>query len=271
MRSLLVWLSLATSLSAQSYVMQPLHGNRPPLTDRVLAAPRLAGVHVREKWQLVEPRRGVYDFAYLDQQFVRAQRLGKGVTLGIYAGVANDPRENDLGAFTALVRALGQRYAGHPNLAAVHVAAPQVTNESMEMYLPASWRQGDAAAIAVWQTSIDAYNAAFPHTPLILDVAMAPNARGGITRAVDDYARATVGPRLLAIVCNLKADTNVDAPHIRELRRLRDLGVAIGFEMVGPSSDRARFGGTFAQALAIGTALGGSGFYQIYQSDVDQL
>lgn len=250
------------------YVMQPLHGNGQPLTDKVVASASIAGIHVRDPWRLLEPTRGRYDFAYFDQQISRAARLGKHVTLGIYAGVDNDPQWNDLAAFTSLVKAFGARYASNPAVAAVHISAPQVTNESMEMYLPANWKGGNTAAVAIWRQSIDAFNAAFPTTPLILDVAMAPNAKGEITRAVDDYARLAIGSRLTAIVCNLKASTNVDAAHINELERLRDLGVTIGFEMVGPSKDRARFGGTFQQAIALSNALGGGGFYQIYQGDI---
>lgn len=272
MKPLALLLAFATAAEAATltgyYVMQPLHDNRAPLTDSVVASPALAGLHVRDKWQLLEPTRGRYDFTFFDQQIGRAARLGKRVTLGIYAGVDNDPRWNDIASFTSLVGAFGQRYANNPIVAGVHISAPQVTDESLEMYLPRSWAKGNAAAIDLWRQSIDAFTAAFPTTPLILDVAMAPNSQGAITKPVNDYARMTVGERLTAIICSLKASTNMDAPHVNELERLRDVGVAIGFEMVGPSTDRTRFGGTFAQAIAVGSRIGGSGFYQIYQADI---
>jgi hypothetical protein len=50
---------------------------------------------------------------------------------------------------------------------------------------------------------------------------------------------------------------------------LHSEGVRIGFEMVAPSTD-SRFGGTFAQAIAIGDAAGSS-WYQIYQLDVPKI
>lgn len=258
----------AATLPGGFYVMQPLRGNNPPLTDKVVSAPQLAGVHVRDKWQLFEATPGKYDFSFFDAQLARINKLGKQVIGGLYAGVATDPKANDIGSFTRAVAALGARYDGR--VAAWHISAPQVTNESMEMYLPSSWKGGDAAAITLWKQSIDAFAKAFPSTPLVLDIAMAGKS-GTITKAVDDYAWATLGAsRISYIVCNLKASTNLQADHIKELMRMGGLGAHIGAEMVGPSVDRARFGGTFAQALAKGDQIGVE-WLQIYQQDIKNI
>lgn len=176
MKPLLAWLLLTTSaLGAMIqpvgyFVMQPLHGNNPELKDAVIGSPKLVGFHVRDKWSLLEPTKGRYDFAWIDRQLARAAAAHKQVTLGIYSGTSNDPAWNDVASFTGLVRAFGARYAGNPAVAAVHLSAPQVTADSMEMYLPASFTKGNAAAIAIWEQSIDAFHAAFPATPLVLDL-----------------------------------------------------------------------------------------------------
>ena len=258
----------AATLPGGFYVMQPLRGNNPPLTDKVVSSPQLAGVHVRDKWQLVEPKKGQYDFTWLSDQLNRAARLGKKVTLGIYAGTATDPATNDIASFTQMVGSLGKTFGGNTAVAAVHISAPQVTNESMEMYLPSSWKGGDAAAISIWKQSIDAFAKAFPSTPLVLDIAMAGK-NGAITKAVDDYAWATLGAsRISYIVCNLKDTTNTSADHIQELVRMRDKGAHIGFEFVGPSGN-SRFR-NFAKGLSIGQSLGGD-FFQLYQGDIGKI
>lgn len=251
------------------YVMQGVHKTN--VSDSVIASKSLTGFHLRDSWDLVEPKRGTFNFTFYDQQLARAARLNKHVTFGLYAGVASDPSwSHTLADFTAAVAALGARYNANPLIDAVHLSAPQVSDDSMEMYVPSSWHGTNAQAITIWEQSIDAYNRAFPNKTLVLDLAMAPDSKGAITKAVDEYARATLGDRFNAIVCNLKATTSLTAPHIVELKRLHSEGVRIGFEMVGPSSDQSRFGGSFAQAIGIGNSLGGQ-WYQIYQADVPNI
>jgi hypothetical protein len=266
------------------FVMQGVHSQT--VKDSMLATPSLAGIHIRDEWALVQPTSSGYSFAWMDAQVSRAAKLGKQVTLGIYAGQNSptwlgaplvggaplpwDPKVD--AAFVGMVSQLGQRYAANPAIAAVHMSSP-ATAYSMEMYLPTGLTKtpgySDQRIIDVWKQSIDAYNAAFPTNALVLDLAMVPDARGAITKAVDEYARQTLGARFNAIICNLKATTPTTAPHFQELKRLHSEGVRIGFEMVAPSTD-SRFGGTFAQAIAIGDAAGSS-WYQIYQLDVPKI
>ena len=268
------------------FVMQPLHGNNPPLADSVLASPALAGVHLRDKWSLVEPTRTANSFTWLDGQLARARALNKKATLGIYAGtnspawlgvrkISGAPVPWDAGvvsSFTAMVADLGDHYRDNPTIAAVHMSSP-ATYESMEMHLAGgvytASGYSDAKIIDVWRRSIDAYAAAFPSTALVLDLAMVPDSRGAVTFAVLDYAQATLGDRLNVIHCSLKASTNTNAPHHQAVLGAHAEGTRIGFEMVGPSND-ARFGGTFSQAIAIGSAAGAS-WYQIYQYDVSKI
>lgn len=278
--SLLLVLVASTILAAAPmFVMQPLHGNNPELSNKVISKASLAGMHVRDKWSLVEPQRDGYSFVWLDQQIARAASFNKQVTLGIYAGT-NSPSwlhvrkasgiplpwdHRTVTAFTDMVKVLGARYNSNPSIYAVHMSSP-ATYESMEMHLPSSL-EGDSRVFGVWKAAIDAYNQAFPSKQLVLDIAMIPDSRGATTKAVDEYARSVLGNRFTAIHCSLKANTNVNAPHHREILRLHQEGVTIGFEMACPSTDSVRFGGTFDQAISIGNAAGAA-WYQVYQADV---
>lgn len=275
----------ATLQPAGSFVMEAVH--RANVRSGILSSPQLAGIHLRDEWALAEPQPGSFNFAWLDGELARAKSFGKQATLGIYAGnnspawlhapmVGGAPLPWDSktdAAFYAMVAQLGLHYSAERAIAAVHMTSP-ATDASMEMYLAAGVKNrsdySDQKIIDVWERSIDAYGSAFPNTALVLDLAMVPDSRGAVTRAVDEYARATLGDRFNAIVCNLKASTNLDAKHIRELERLHSEGVRIGFEMVGPSSDQQRFGGSFTSALALGRQLGGS-WFQVYQGDVSKL
>jgi hypothetical protein len=251
------------------YVMQASgHEN---VKDSVILSSKLRGFHVRQGWDVLEAQKGVYNWGFYDTEMARAARLKKYTTLAIYSGTENDPTwGNSLDVFTKTVAAFGARYGNNPWVDAVHMSAPQVTTGSAEMYLPGTWSGTDQQAINIWKTSIDAWNRAFPNKVLILDLAMAPNSKGAITKAVDEYARSTLGERFNAEVDNLKASTSKTAPHIVELNRLHSEGVRIGFEFVSSSLDRSRFGGTFLQGLNIGQSMGGS-YYQVYQQDVPNI
>lgn len=267
------------------YVMQAVHQQN--VRDDVLATPPISGIHLRDTWALLEPDSTTNSFSWLDDQVSRAKRLGKSVTLGVYTGIRSptwlglplidgtpipwDPVVNL--AHQAMVADLGAHFGGDPAISAVHISSP-ATSESLEMFLPAGLISvagySDQKIIDVWKSSIDAYAAAFPNKALVLDVAMAPDAGGAITDAVIDYAQAKVGDRINFIHCSLKATTSAVAPHHTRVVNAHREGSRIGFEMVSPSSDVSRFGGEFADALAIGQAAGAA-WYQIYQSDIPEI
>src|SRR5437868_15198363 len=66
------------------YLMQSLHVQS--VTASVLATPQIAGIHLRDSWNLLEPSPGTFSFNWLDGQLARAKAAGKQVTLGIYTG-----------------------------------------------------------------------------------------------------------------------------------------------------------------------------------------
>jgi hypothetical protein len=267
------------------YVMQALHQANVP--DDVLSSPKLAGVHLRDQWQLLEPTPEEYSFTWLDGQIARAKTLGKQVTMGVYAGTSspawlNVPLFNGVpipwdpavtAAHDQMVAELGAHYRDETAISAVHISAP-ATNNSLEMYFPDGLTNvpgySDANIIASWDAAIDAYSMAFPNNALVLDVAMVPDVSGAITDAVTSYARQVLGERANFIHCSLKATTNPTAPHQQTIVNLHQDGARIGFEMVSPSTDVARFGGPFTDALTIGSAAGAA-WYQIYQADVPSI
>jgi len=267
------------------YVMQAVHQQN--VRDDVLATPQTSGIHLRDTWAFLEPAVATNSFSWLDDQVSRAKRLGKSVTLGVYTGIRSptwlgvplvdgvpipwDPVVNL--AHQAMVADLGAHFGGDPAISAVHISSPAMS-ESLEMFLPDGLTNvagyTDQKIIDVWKSSIDAYASAFPNQALVLDVAMAPDADGDITDAVIDYAQTKLGDRINFIHCSLKATTSAVAPHHTRVVNAHREGSRIGFEMVSRSSDVSRFGGEFADALAIGQSAGAA-WYQIYQSDIPEI
>jgi hypothetical protein len=152
---------------------------------------------------------------------------------------------------------------------AVHMSAP-ATDSSIEMHYPAGLTKApgysDAAVIQTWDHAIDTYSQAFPNTALVLDLAMVPDVNGAVTNAVVNYAKSTLGARANFIHNSLHATTSLSyAPQVL-VTSLGKQGYNIGFEMIGPSTNTSRFGGTFSAALAIGRSAGAD-WYQIYQPD----
>jgi Beta-galactosidase len=267
------------------YLMQSLHVQS--VKASVLASPPIAGILLRDAWDMVEPSAGTFSFSWLDSQLARAKAAGKQVTLGIYTGKHSpswlgvplvggvptpwDPRV--AAADDVMIAALGKKYAGDASVVAVHMSGP-ATDASMEMFYPAGLTTAkgysDAAVIQSWDHAINAYSQAFPNTALVLDLAMVPDAGGAVTNAVVDYARSRLGARANFIHCSLHATTSPDYGPQALVTSLGKQGYNIGFEMIGPSTNTTRFGGPFSAALSIGKAAGAD-WYQIYQPDQNNI
>jgi hypothetical protein len=263
------------------YLMQSLHVQS--IVASVLNSPQIAGVHLRDAWELVEPAPGTFSFTWLDSQIARDEAAGKQITLGIYTGKHSpswlgvplvggvptpwDPRVT--AANDTMIAALGIKYANDPSIVAVHMSGP-ATDASMEMHYPAGLTTAsgysDAAVIQSWDNTIDAYGKAFPNTALVLDLAMVPDARGAVTNAVVAYAESTLGARANFIHNSLHATTSPNYGPQALVTSLGKQGYNVGFEMISPSTDTSRFGGPFSAALAIGQSAGAD-WYQIYQPD----
>ncbi len=106
-----------------------------------------------------------------------------------------------LSEWSELIAALGERYDGHPQISLVHMTSS--TANGFEMQIPFSppdtqnWMAigYDAALHAQsWRTVIDAFAAAFPTTPLDVDVHPVLGADAVATDVVA-YAASTIGSR----------------------------------------------------------------------------
>lgn len=274
------------------FVMQQVGAQN--VKDRKLASPVWTGIVIRVPWARLEPRRGEFDWTFLDEQAKRAARLGKKYILAVYTG-NNAPRwlnvplymeapypwdETMLLAHGEMAAALGARYAGDDHLVGVELGGPtRGPSGSLEMMLaPGLTRQpgySPQRVIDAWKRCIDQYAGAFPRCALISDGGIAPGGRdAAITRGVFDYL-ARMYPRQAHFShCALKASTQEQAPHHQAVLSMARHGFPIGFEMIGPSVGGvdgekgivARFGGDFAQSLEIADRAGAQ-WLKVYQGD----
>ena len=181
----------------------------------VAALPYVDGTLLRIGWGLLEPSAdpaAPYDWSVLDAELERAELYDQDVALAVVLGSQVPGWLESAGAqfveydffgetrrivapwdpvfrarWTAMVAALGERYAGHPRIKLVHVT--NSSHNGFEMQLvgdTAAWQAEGYSVEAYassWETAIDAFDAAFPATPL--DVGGAPGAgqrRGGRAR-----------------------------------------------------------------------------------------
>ncbi|TWT98198.1 Beta-galactosidase [Botrimarina colliarenosi] len=164
------------------------------------------GVLVRIGWNEIETAPGVYDWSALDRQFQLAGDLGLKVSLGVINGKESPSWLADQGTaffeyelppqlggtteqlplpwdanyldrWEGFVAKLGERYSGNDLLSLVHITHSSANG--FEMPLPST-----PASVAAWdqvgytvdlhagaiERVIDAFDAAFPETPLDLEV-----------------------------------------------------------------------------------------------------
>jgi hypothetical protein len=266
-------------------VLQP--GNKRVVSDELLALPRVAGLTIRARWSWLHLSEGRLDFSFLDAQVARCHHVGKRYKLLVMTGRdcspewiggawhrgAPVPWSGELKQhYGALVAELGKKYAADPLLCGVHITGP--TFPSAEMH-PAPGIESiagysDQAMIDAWASSIDAYAAAFPRTACRLSISVQPSARRYLD-AVVDYGRETLGERFTLQHNALKASTHPMAPHHLFIATQAKEGVRVGFEMVCPATNAARFGSRdVMDGIELGKAAGGV-FFDVYPPDLKAL
>lgn len=274
------------------YVMQEVGSQN--VKDNKLASPVFNGIVIRQRWASINPAPGVYNWTFLDQQVLRARRLGKSYILAIYTGnnaplwlgvplFKSAPLPWDstmLSAHGRMVAALGQRYAGDGNLAGVELSGPtRGPSGSLEMHLAEGLTRypgysPERVALS-WMTCVDQYGSAFRNCALISDGGVAPGGQNAsITQAVFDYLAQNYPLQAHFSHCALKASTPENAVHHAIIVQMARRGFGVGFEMIGPSvagvdgqnGPIARFGGTFDQAATIANRAGAR-WLKIYQGD----
>ena len=170
------------------------HGAAP--RAEALARPYVRGASVRAYWRDFEPQEGRFDWALFDETLARAQRHGKlaafrvmngtGTPEWVYAAGAQayDPQDRGVTRlplpwddvffekWRAFIGVLARRYDGHPGVAYVAMSMP--AGRWAELLFPVSLPHLPGYSMARFVDShrrvLDAYGAAFPHTPLTLAV-----------------------------------------------------------------------------------------------------
>jgi hypothetical protein len=267
----------------------------------VAALPYVRGFLVRIAWKDVEPRRGEYAWTRLDAQFDAALAAGKQVALAVVngdgapgwldsAGAARFPflfrgttpavmpvpwDSVYLDAWSRCIAALGARYAGHPALALVHMT--HASGNGFEMQLPSTptdqnnWRAigySHRRMIDSWTRVVEYFNAAFPATPLDVDLHPVLNS-DSVSIGVDAAARRAIGARYGAFAAWwCQTNTLVYAGQYALLRASADSGFA-GVQMVASGgTDSAKFGaGGMPEALALAVR-DGIFYWEIWNQDL---
>jgi hypothetical protein len=262
--------------------------------DVKLKSPVFRGIVIRERWSNITPTPTTYNWAFLDAQVARARKYSKMYILSIYTG-NNAPKwlnvplykmapypwdPTMLAAHGQMVSALGARYANDPYLAGVELSGPtRGPSGSLEMHLAdgLTKQPGYSAQrmISAWTLCADQYGRAFPYCAMISDGGVAPAGRDAtITMGLWNYMAMAYPFQANFSHCALKANTSPTALHHQLVVNAAQQGRRVGFEMFGPSAGgvdgekdpNPAFGGTFAQALAIGS-MANPQWLKIYQAD----
>jgi hypothetical protein len=234
-----------------------------------LSDPYVYGISWRFKWSALEPREGEFRWDVVDKALATTRQAGKKAMLRVVAGV-NSPdwlksagampfafRNTDLAhpqnyrdnlsmfvpwdevylsKWGALIRALGQRYSGHPEIYSIQMTGGGYIGE---MNLPkaiAQWQAvgyTDKKLIAAWQRIIDTYQEAFPQTPTNLDLGE-PLGRNhsNVLEPVVSYVLSNY-PRKVYLQHNgLKADLP-QHHRVRQILRAASRKTLVGYQMVG--------------------------------------
>lgn len=241
------------------------------LTD--LKNPKVDGISTRVRWSTLNPKPGVYNFALVDRVASEARKAGKPWTLRIMGGDGPGFVPNQGGypipwdaktksAFGEMIAAAGKRYAADPWLKMVHVPG---FGDSAEMHVPKGVSWPTNSMVDAWDFRIDATAAAFGSQLICLN--HSPEA---FSPAVRQWHMRLGKSRAVFQMNALKASTNTSWEGYDVLKRLHADGWAIGFQHACPSTNRSRFGGTFAQATTKGKAAGAR-WYEYYQPDTKLL
>ena len=181
------------------------------------------GILLRIAWSDLEVARDVYDWSLLDAELARADDVDVEIALAVVVGPGTPPWLLALGVptfdyeqqgeprsivlpwdatfleeWTEFVADLGARYDGHPRITLVH--ATHSTHNGFEMQLPGQLEAWEAlgytvpAHVASWTTVLDAFDSAFPQTPI--DVETHPVLGSDtVAQEVMAYGAATIGAR----------------------------------------------------------------------------
>jgi hypothetical protein len=134
------------------------------------------------------------------------------------------------------IRALGQRYSGHPDIYSIQMTGGGYIGEMNLPKAVAKWQEvgySDAKLVAAWKRIIDTYQEAFPGTPTNLDLGepLGRN-RSNVLEPVVSYVLSKY-PRKVYLQHNgLKADFPQNH-RVRQILRDASRKTLVGYQMVG--------------------------------------
>ena len=201
----------------------PTNGLSHSVLPEVASLPYVDGTLLRIGWATIEPTQGQYDWTVLDAELARAELYDTDVALSVVLGSQTPPWIESLGAevfeydrfgsteqlvvpwdpilldnLTAMIDKLGERYDSNSRIKLVHMT--HSTANGFEMQLGGSLTDWQAIGYTTqrhvdsWRTVLDAYNDAFPLTPLDLDIHPVLQS-DDVAIQVVDYSYSTIGNR----------------------------------------------------------------------------
>jgi hypothetical protein len=190
-------------------------------------------IRFRPTWISVNGR---WDFSFVDSCVQRCERTGDRFTLLLMGGGSNPTAESNLNFYEQAAQQLANRYENHPLCAGAHITGCSNPGTSEELH----WeRPMPAAAIAANKRLIDAWCKSFDKHVCLLAVSGKDPAA---MKQIIDYAQAWHPGQVLIKHNSLKSSTSLSAEHNQLIVYAGKKGMPVGFEMVGPAGDVARFG-----------------------------
>jgi hypothetical protein len=273
-----------------------VHGNSPELALTNLADdpgwtnPEVKGFLIRDRWNLVEPSEGKFNFSVFDQSVALARKYHKFVGLGICAGRATPdwvysdgaqklffsrPRNHGTTSaelfmpvpwepafqakWNALIKEFGRRYDSVPEVNYIIMTGPGRDFETFFVSSPADIENfNKLGGLSSWGDAARKiagfYVASFPHTPVLY--AMGPptptmEGRETIQSVVEDLFEKY--PHQFGVACaSLAPRLNPATPSAQMVKKHSE-DSTVGFQMLGPSEGGLHMkGGMLADALKVG-------------------
>lgn len=250
------------------YVMQS-QNSIIPIKDTVLA--RADGIVVRTKWADVEPTKGVFRWDYLKKELARAARMKKKVQLEILSG-------DDSPRWLVAAGAKVYKFSGGQ----VPLPWDAVFQERYAVMIGAAVKALDLTPVthfhsigadsAEWHYQSN-FGSGFYTQPAYSDERMVDGhvdaaatlvnlfpAKVRIVCDIGDHGKAWTGmaiswlkrsfPNRIGFQMNsMSAKTSLTYAGYTRIKDAAAEGFSSGFEMVGPSTDTARFGGPFSAVI----------------------
>jgi hypothetical protein len=272
--------------------------------DREVDFPFIKGWLVRPRWNKVEPKEGRYDWSFIEKEIEIAKRLKRKIILAILGGPQTPPWVYDAGVpsfdfkirdwenkettekipvlwdetylkkWTALVKAMGKRFADEETIVLVHITG--ATENGMEMQLPhtdadlPNWRKAGykpEKAIDAWKHLIDAYAAAFPNKPLDLDIHPVLG-DDQVAREAAAYGHDKLGARFGITGGWISGKGPRDDPHHAPMHPIAKKYGALGFQMIASQMRQPEqfADGKLKNAVEQGMGWGAS-YFEVWELD----